>query len=65
MAGGGLRSTLARLFHVVTRFIGPPLAWRVMAFLTSPDEFRHTKGPYYMLGSYPMSYFRFQKNLEK
>ena len=58
---GGLRSTLARPFHVVTLFIGPPLAWCGMAFLTSPGDFRHTKVPYYMLGSYPIIYFGFQK----
>ena len=58
---GGLRSTLAGPFHAVTLFIGPPLAWRGMALLTSPGDFRHTKVPYYMLGSYPISYFGFQK----
>ena len=58
---GGLRSTLARLFHAVTLFTGPPLAWRGMTFLTSPGDFRPAKVPYYMLGSYLISYFRFQQ----
>ena len=40
---------------------GQPLAWRGMAFLMSPGDFRHTKVPYYMLGSYPISYLGFQK----
>ena len=62
---GGLRSTLARLFHVVTLFIGPPLAWRGMTFLTSPGDFRHTKVPYYMLGSYLIKLFWISKNLKK
>ena len=47
---------------------GPPLAWRCMAFLTSPGDFRHTKVTYYMLGSYRISFFGFQKiskNLKK
>ena len=58
---GGLRSTLSRPFHAVASFIGQTLARRGMAFLTSPGDFRHTKVPYFMLGSYPISYLGFQK----
>ena len=58
---GGLRSTLARLFHAVTLFINLLVAWRGMGFFTSPSDFRHTKVPYYMPGSYLINYFGFQK----